>query len=361
MGDPAKEQPTKKLDEILKDAGQEAIRSAHGTGDLEKLSKGADASKALAEAREVNFGLGWLPRWAKLFASWATALTLFLALVTLYFQNKQFLKSEDRQRASEEDAQWREAMKVVSFNDPSRALAAAIWMESFFDSPSPRYRRLSRHVAASLLPEVDNVAGFDNVLTDLVTHTDLENQHDIIVIAQGVADNQWRRYGPRPDDPIKFRLAAREVLSGSPRVGRGSTIDAKAFSAGTWQIDTASHALWQIWAERKIPIPKGERLGDIVLENTRKGQSFSADFTDVTLDNVVLSNASFRGANLTRATLTNVTILDGVDLSEIIFSDSHWNDTNWWDAQNISQDLCTYLQAKLPAPKTSKLPSGCHQ
>jgi uncharacterized protein YjbI with pentapeptide repeats len=102
-------------------------------------------------------------------------------------------------------------------------------------------------------------------------------------------------------------------------------------------------------------------LGDMVLENTRKGDSFSADFRGATLANVILSHASFHGANLTGAALTKVTILDGVDLSEIKFEGSHWMDTNWWNAENISQDLCTYLQTNLPAPKTVKLPSGCPQ
>jgi hypothetical protein len=51
---PKRKQIVVDLDRILTDAGQEALRSAHETGDLEKLSKGADAVRALAEAREVN-------------------------------------------------------------------------------------------------------------------------------------------------------------------------------------------------------------------------------------------------------------------------------------------------------------------
>lgn len=355
-------EPSKELDEILKDAGQEALRSAHGTGDLEKLSKGADAAKALAEAREVNLGLGWLPRWAKLLASWATALTLVVAFVTLYLQREQFLKSEERQRASEEDAQWREAMKAVSFEDPSKALAGAMWMESFFDSRSPRYRELSRRVAASLLSKAENTAGFDVVLTDLVNHTNPDNQNDVIDIAQKVNDLQWERYGQAPEDPTKLRAATMVVLNGleGPRVVGGHEVDSKAFSAGTWEIATASHALWQIWVGKSKASPRGKDLGDIVLEKSKKGEFFSADFTDATLTNCVFSHVSFQGANLTGAKLVEVRILASVDLSGVTqFDGSQWIDTDWWHAEKVSLELCRYLEVNSPKPKGTGLPSGC--
>jgi hypothetical protein len=233
-----REELAKELVEIPKEAGEEAFRSAHRTWDLEKLAKGADAAKALAEAREVNLGLGLLPRWAKLLASWATALTLLVAFATLYSQGRQFQKSE-------EDTQWREAMKAVSFENPSQALAAAIWMESFFDSPSLSHRKLSRHVAATLIPKVENVAGFDDVLTDLVAHTDATNQTDIIDVAQKTSDCQWQRYGTAPGDPTELRPATEEVVGGleGPRLDGERKVDIVAFNAGTWEIETASHAL----------------------------------------------------------------------------------------------------------------------
>jgi hypothetical protein len=162
-------------------------------------------------------------------------------------------------------------MKAISFENPSQALAAAIWMESFFDSESVTHRELSRHVAASLLPRVENVAGFDNVLTDLVAHPDVANQKDIINIAQGISNFQWQRYGTPPEDPIARRSATREAIGGleGPRKVRGHEVDFAAFSAGTWEIETASHALWQIWVEKKVASPRGMNLGDVVLENTR--------------------------------------------------------------------------------------------
>jgi len=349
------EQLAKELDEILRAAGLDKW-------DLEKLSKGADAAKALAEAREVNFGLAWLPRWAKLLASWATALTLAIAFATLYVQSQQFARSEDRQRANEEDAHWRDAMKAVSFDNPSQALAAAIWMESFFDSQSVRHRELSRRVAASLLPRVENVAGFDNLLTDLVTHTDATNQKDIINIAQGISNFQWQRYGPAPEDPIARRSATREVIGGleGRRKVRGREIDVAAFSAGTWEIDTASHALWQIWVEKGAASPRGMNLGDVVLENIGLEKPLSIDFTGTDFSNGVFSNASFHGAILTRAALYKVTVLDGVDFSGITdFAGSKWNDTDWWDAEIISPKLCEYLRVSFPAPKKARQPKGC--
>jgi hypothetical protein len=280
---------------------------------------------------------------------------LVIAFGTLWLQSQQFRKSE-------EDSQWREAMKVVSFNNPSQALASAIWMESFLDSPTRAHRDLSRHVAASLLPRVDNVAGLDDVVADLIAHTDANNQLDIISLARKVYTDQWQRYGLTPSDPIELRSATEEVIGGlddAKEVG-ARKVDAAAFSAGTWEIDSASQALWEIWVRQKLASPKEKNLGDIVLEGTKRGKAFSVDFTDADLTNAVLSNVSLQGANLTRADLSKLTILDGVNLSAIThFNGSKWNDVDWWDAQIISPELCAYLQVKFPPPPRAKLPEGC--
>jgi hypothetical protein len=240
-------------------------------------------------------------------------------------------------------------MKGVSFDDPSQALAAAIWMESFFDSD--RYQALSRHVAATLLPEVTNVAGFDAVFDDLVDHTNKDNQIDIISIGQTLSHKQWNRFERRPVDPAELPYVQKEALPGD-------------YYTAAWELDTVSHGLWEIWVDNnkkiadkdKKVVPRGQYLESIILENN----AFSTDFTGANLTNGVLANVSFQGAILTAARLVKVIILSDVDLSGVTqFDQSDWTNTHWWKAQKISTELCKYLEVNYAPPKNTTLPSGC--
>ena len=238
-------------------------------------------------------------------------------------------------------------MKGVSFGDSSKALASAMWMESFFDSK--QYSNLSRRVAATLLPDVDNVQGFDSVMTNLLNHTDATNQIDLIDIGQKLSDRQWVRYGykHRNGGVSELPFVQKNTIEGDYRVA-------------AWELDTVSHVLWYIWVKAKAASPKGQYLENIILENNRSGESFSADFTGATLTNGVFSNVSFQDANFTRAVLANVIILADVDLSGVTqFDRSDWTNTYWWKAQKISVQLCRYLQANYPSPKDANLPQGC--
>jgi hypothetical protein len=351
--------PTRALEEI----GREALTLARGTGDLEKFSKAAEIANTSAIAREALSTLGKFQSWAKWFASFATSLTLVLALVTLYIQGREHKQTAERQRAADEDTQWREAMKSVSFKDPSQALAAAMWMQSFCDSP--RYHALSRSVTVSLLPIIVNVTGFDDVLTNLVRHTDSGNQVGIIDVAQKVSSIQWGRFGQPPPDPTQLPFVKREVLGVDfTNAISGDSSSKGEFSIAAWEVDTASHALWDIWVRDKVAKPKDQNLTNIILENNKfyddQDKSFSVDFTNATLKHVVLAHASFRRANFTHSNLSQVIVLDDVDLSEITqFAGSNWSETHWWKAKSVSLDLCKYLQEHFAPPPAAQLPEGC--
>jgi hypothetical protein len=351
--------PTHALEEI----GREALSLARGTGDLEKFSKAAEIANTSAIAREALSTLGKFQSWVKWLASLATSLTLIVALVTLYVQGREYKQTIERQQVADEDTQWREAMKSVSFKDPSQALVAAMWMQSFAESP--RYRVLSRRVTVSLLPVITNVTGFDDVLTNLVKHTDSENQLGIIDVAQKVSSIQWGRFGEPPAGPTQLPFVKREVLGiDFTNAISGAASNKSDFNIAAWEVDTASHALWDIWVRDRVAKPKNQNLTNIVLENNKfyddQDKSFSVDFTNATLKHVVLANASFQRANFTNSNLSHVIVLENVDLSEITqFGGSDWSETHWWKAKYVSFDLCKYLQKYFPPPSAAPLPDGC--
>jgi hypothetical protein len=347
----------------LEEIGREALSLARGTGDLEKFSKAAEIANTSAIAREALSTLGKLQAWVKWLASLATSLTLIVALVTLYIQGREYKQTMERQQAADEDTQWREAMKSVSFKDPSQALAAAMWMQSFAESR--RYGALSRRVTVSLLPVITNVTGFDDVLTSLVQHTDGENQLGVIDVAQKVSSIQWGRFGHPPPGFTQLPWVKREVLGVdfTNAISENSSND-NDFNIAAWEVDTASHALWDIWVRYKVAKPRGQNLTNITLENNKfyddQDQSFSVDFTNAILRHVVLANTSFRRANFTNSILSDVIVLENVDLSEIAqFNGSDWSETDWWKAKYVSSDLCTYLQKYFAPPSAARLPDGC--
>jgi Pentapeptide repeats (8 copies) len=376
MMDTARQQEQRKQQQI-EGIGQKALNLAENTDDLDKLSKGVEVAKVSAEAARAYSRMDRIQFWVATIAPLATVL---VAVVAILFQNHQnqaalqaqadhFLQSAKLQQEASEDAQWRDALKGVSFDDSSHVLAGALGMIGFFDMD--RHAKDARIVAATLSPMIDIVAGFDNVLTALDDHTTNENQKDIIGVAQNACSIEWRLFKQssysRDDVGIIpfFFFQGGEFDVDYLKASVKRTTEEK-LKIGAYEVDTASHALWVIW-KRGWPKPKaspeGQNLRNLVLE----AYDFSdLDFSNAKLDNSLVADVRFKGAKFRGATFTEARLIssergknplasgvmfDDADLCDVTsFFGSNWSGANWWTAKCISPELYDFLLKNFRPP-----------
>jgi uncharacterized protein YjbI with pentapeptide repeats len=351
--------------------GQRALDLVGEANDLEKISKGLKAAKISAEATKAHSPADKIQFWA---ATVAPLATILIALVTIFFQYRQFLETS-------EDTQWREAMKGVSFEDPSHAITGAMAMLGFFDSKP--HTKLARSITVSLMPMIDNVGAFDDVMTSLDNHTDEGNQGDIIGIAQKLSAIEWQRLKESPqENSYAIPFVQKNVLAVDFLKPRDKRNAAENLSIVAWEVDTTSHALYAIWQRDRKARPSKPNLTDVVMENYDFSEvdpklGLRLDFSGASLQNAVLANARFEGAIFRRADFEKAHLitsyrlsaseqprfdtclngagktrldtgvcLNGADLCEVTsFEGSDWSGANWWTAGCISPDLYNYLKS----------------
>jgi uncharacterized protein YjbI with pentapeptide repeats len=328
----------------LKDRAQ-ALEIAKTVTEKRKMMK--ETEKIGLDAREasVEFKFARTKYWA---AAVTPILAVFLTGAALVVQSRQFSDSAKRQIDANEESQWRDAIKNVSFKDPGATLVSAFGMHSFFDSP--RYSTQARTIAATLLPHVDNPDGFDNVFFDLLDTANTSNQGHVVAIAKTLFNSQLDLFRfnvlvNRPT-PVDFQ-ALREMLGDDdpPDFVQTDSTSRRQAAASAWMLDSISDGLNNMWINKNA-MPKGADLGGIVFE---RGQFNELDFSDANLQGGALYHAEFKGANFagaafTRKLVSNVT-LDGANLSRIEdFAESKWEYSNWWKAKCISKELLEYLE-----------------
>lgn len=300
-------------------------------------------------------------------------LVLLGTLITLGIQNYQFNETlrEQRnqsesvarlQRDANEDAQWREALKLVSFKDQVSSLSGVFAMQGFFSSP--RYSSQARTIASALLTNVPNVFVFDQVMSRMgPAHTDSSNVEDLTSMAQMLGSAQRVRNhikGTASREKTPFLIKEVSAIETSPNNLDRDKDQQAAIAA--WELDTTSHTLSDVW--KKLS-PKDSNLLGAVLANT----SFDGlDFTNVNFTFGILFNSSFKGTHFNAAKLRDVYVrevsLDDSDFSGVIVYDgSRWENSNWWDAKCIPPQMLSYLLKADPHPLTetakTKLASGC--
>src|SRR5882762_5771043 len=170
---------------------------------LEDKAKSAEILKNLADARNSDemLRIQLLQLKTTKFATWVPLLTPICTLIgttiTVVVQNKQLnttLREQRQQsesvatlqRDASEDAQWREALKSVSF------VLGAFAMQGFFRSP--RYGSQARAIASALLTDIPNVNAFDEVLSRIRDNTTGTNFTDLRVVAQMLGFAQRARF-----------------------------------------------------------------------------------------------------------------------------------------------------------------------
>ena len=292
-----------------------------------------------------------------------------LAFVTISEQRKQSERLAVLQREANEDAQWREALKSVSFRDPASSQMGVFAMQGFFGSP--QYSSQARAIAALLLPNVSNVYAFDEVLATMgPPHTDRGNYHDLTGIAQMLGLDQRAKFhisGAASRKNTPFLMESRGAMKANPKDFDRDKDQQTRVAA--WELDTVSRTLTSVWTDKdpqKRLSPSGSNLSGAVLENASLD---GLDFTASDFSFGILFNSSFKGARFDRATLKDTFLrkvaLDDADFNGVkVYSGSKWEDANWWDAKCIPQPLLDYLLEADSHPVTeetkSKLVANCH-
>lgn len=257
-------------------------------------------------------------------------LVLLGTLITLGFQAYQFNETlrEQRnqsesvarlQRDANEDAQWREALKLVSFQGQVSSQSGVLAMQGFFSSP--RYSSQSRTIASALLTNVPNVLVFDEVMSRMgPAHTDSSNIDDLTSMAQMLGAAQRVRchiMGAASRKNTPFLIKEVSAIDANPNNLDRDKDERTAIAA--WELDTTSHTLSDVW--KKLS-PKDSNLLGPVLTNTNFD---GLDFTDVNFNFGILFNSSFKGAHLNAAKLRNVYVrevaLDDADFSGVTVYD----------------------------------------
>jgi Pentapeptide repeats (8 copies) len=346
------------LDEIEKEALQQAMSAT----DLKDRAQALEVAKAVSEKRKImeetrktKFDADELSSEKKFARTkhWGAAMTpllaVFLTGAALVLQSWQFRASAALQTQANEESQWRDAIKNVSFKDPGATMVSAFGMHSFFDSP--RYSTQARIVAATLLPHVDNSDGFDTIYFDLTDTTDESNQAHIIAISKTLFNLQMELYRVNvlTNRPTRIDLQTLTEMLGDddpPDFIQRDAASRRQAAANAWMLDSASDGLNDIWSVKKSATPRGTDLSGVILENGNFG---GLDFSNAVLQGGALYNADFTGAKFTgavfRRKLVSDAILDGSDLSGVLdFAESKWERSTWWNAKCISPELLDYLE-----------------
>ena len=303
-------------------------------------------------------------------AAWAAIIgVVALAFLAISEQRKQSERLAFLQREANEDAQWREALKSVSFRDAASSQMGVLAMQAFFASPA--YSSQARAIAALLLPNISNAYAFDEVLSAMgPPHTDRSNYHDLTGIAQMLGFDQRARFhisGPASRKNTPFLMESVSAMKANPKDFDRDKDQQTRVAA--WELDTVSRTLRSVWTDKdpqKRLLPSGWRLSGAVLEN---GDCDGLDFSETDFSFGILFNSSFKGAHFAGATLKDTYVrkvaLDDADFSGVkIYTGSRWEDSNWWDAKCIPPPLLDYLLEADARPVTeetkSKLVANCH-
>lgn len=327
---------------------------------LEDKAKSAEILKTLTDVRNSceMLRVQQLQLKTARFSAWvpiaALVVTIIGSLFTLLYQSA-------LQREASEDAQWREALKSVSFRDPMSSQVGALTMQGFFGSQ--RYGPQAREIASILLTNIPNVNVFDEVMERIgPAHTDTTNLSDLIGIGQMLGFTQRARFhiqGAASRENTPFLMEAVSAVEVNPK-----DLDdiEQQTRVAAWQLDTMSSTLRDVWTNKnpqKRLSPANQRLQGVVLENVSFGD---LDFTGANFDWGILCNASFKHAHFNHATLKDVYVrkvaLDGADFTDVtVYDGSRWEDSNWWNAKCIPLPMIDYLLKVDPHPLTPEAKS----
>ena len=340
-----------------------ALGRAMESKKAEVRQKWLDITKTIRDAEKVKQEAEEQGREAAYAKSrfWATTLTpalsVAIAFIAICVQSVQISYTAKTHAEESEDAKWRELLKSVKFESPKSAVVGALAVEGFFGSH--RYGAESRSIATALLPLVNNVNAFDEIVDAMESKTNQDNQKDLSNVSAMLlylGREQHKLKGAiNLSSPAISTFLQHDIDSIDPNPTYTSCSGPMCETVIAWELDTVSQNILRAWRHTKaIVSPVDQDLENVVLEN---GDFRDLDFTKSDFKHAILYDASFKNAIFKQANLKGVSILNvclsGADLSQITpghFEESVWEGSNWWDAKPISPDLRKYLDVHYPQP-----------
>jgi len=270
---------------IIDSNGRGRARFQGGRQISVRTPRSVRAANVDASARRTVSALSWIKAFLPALAFLVTAVTLFSQM----HQN-------DVSAQKDEDSQWRASLDKVDYQDPG-ATIAALKLESFLTSK--RYAGQARTLTASLLPLIENVNVYDQLLYSLqiTTHQNgkLSNEQDLIDIARSVSNRVRGNYkdamrlhpAMNADDPQIFSMFVRAPDKFLNQTDSDQSKLLNKTLANLWKMDSVTERLVLLWRE-------GPGRNGVSVENQDlSGISFIA------VDKLDLSGVDFSKADLT--------------------------------------------------------------
>jgi hypothetical protein len=242
----------------------------------------------------------------------APVVTIFTLALTLIVQGWQFRESERNKREEVEDAQWAEAVKLIS--QGGKVSPGVIALSPFLKLP--RYQNTARETAIQLLANS----------SDPILYTDLFGAAFVPV--------GWNNL----DQILKLDRAL---------LTRGQPLYDKTYNETTEHND-----LTKLSAQEKEVL---DYLNDVMPKMCAQIGSVlrSPRPTGVSLDlsAIRFTNCDLRGIDLSGANMENTAMvfvdLAGADLSNITRCEgAYFFHTAWWEAKSISPTLLAHLESR---------------
>ena len=362
----------------LKDFRSQVLVRATQSDDVETIRTALQAVR-LIDSIEDESGNRAKPesRWSK-FIKWAgersALLAVIITAVTLLAQILQFGLTGCSQRRSNEESQWRAAVRTVSFSDAGNPLAGALNAETFYDSS--RYGDRARALVAASLPYVQESSAFDTILFNLERHLRPGDEGYLYGVAKGLAGRERELYRIAPSMGIEslthpdscpsemseilascFRKKISEVVVDATSFTDDRRKKADMWSAKAkvldWEIDSATNGIVDYWnAHLHISTngmsPASGPLGGRTPDKDFRGlvlrfdnDSFSEplltghDGNAIELKDVDLSLSYMNNSYLSHLRLMGGTTLRGANLSG---ADLSWSDFGSADMTSTNLD-----------------------
>jgi len=236
--------------------------------------------------------------------------TIITLALTLIAQNWQFLRSERNKREEAMDAQWQDALKIIS---ASGALSpGVVALQPFLRSE--KYGEQAREAAVNLLVNSSDPAFFTTLFGTALVPATWVNMDRIVRLDRAL----YARYGPIRD----------KTWDSKRQINDTTRLTTQELATYSYVRSVVPVIASQIGTVLRTPRPPGTQID-------RSGTYWwNADWKGVDLERVSLENIELKYVSLKNAELAGVTQFSGAVVTG----------TAWWECKSINKPLLEFLK-----------------